>query len=101
MDMSPPKSIKEVQNLAGRLGALNRFISRSTDKDLRGIVKFERNKTSQGAFHELNKYLVSPPLLTKFRTGETLYLYLAVSESMVSLVLVQQESKEHHSGALC
>ncbi|KAL0323632.1 UNVERIFIED_CONTAM: Retrovirus-related Pol polyprotein from transposon opus [Sesamum angustifolium] len=32
MDMSPPKSIREVQKLAGRLAALNRFISRSADK---------------------------------------------------------------------
>ncbi|KAL0454973.1 UNVERIFIED_CONTAM: Transposon Tf2-12 polyprotein [Sesamum latifolium] len=102
MGMSPPKSIKEVQKLAGRLAALNRFISRSTDKDLpffkllRGIAKFEWNKTSQEAFDELKRYLVSPPLLTKPKTGETLYLYLAVLECVISSVLVLQENRERH-----
>ncbi|KAK4385515.1 Transposon Tf2-12 polyprotein [Sesamum angolense] len=101
MDMSPPKSIREVQKLAGRLAALNRFISRSADKGLpffkilRGGAKFEWSKNGQEAFDELKKYLVSPPLLTKLETGETLYLYLAVSENAVSSVLVRQENREH------
>ncbi|KAL0329723.1 UNVERIFIED_CONTAM: Gag-Pol polyprotein [Sesamum radiatum] len=101
MDMSPPKSIREVQKLAGRLAALNRFISRSADKGLpffkilRGGAKFEWSTHGQEAFDELKKYLVSPPLLTKPETGETLYLYLAVSENAVSSVLVRQENREH------
>ncbi|KAL0304748.1 UNVERIFIED_CONTAM: hypothetical protein Scaly_1195300 [Sesamum calycinum] len=90
MDMSPPKSIREVQKLAGRLAALNRFISRSADKGLpffkilRGGAKFEWSKNGQEAFDELKKYLVSPPLLTKPETRETLYLYLTVFENVVS-----------------
>ncbi|KAL0449020.1 UNVERIFIED_CONTAM: Transposon Tf2-12 polyprotein [Sesamum latifolium] len=71
MDMPPPHSIKDVQKLAGRLAALNRFITR--------------------------RYLTSPPLLTKPKIGEILYLYLAISESNVSSVLVRQEGKGHHS----
>ena len=34
LDMQPPKGIKEVQRLTGRIVALNRFISRATDKCL-------------------------------------------------------------------
>ncbi|KAL0428125.1 UNVERIFIED_CONTAM: hypothetical protein Slati_2987300 [Sesamum latifolium] len=55
MDMRPPRSIKEVQKLAGKLAAQNRFISRSADKGLpffkvlRGMGRFEWNKTSQDA----------------------------------------------------
>ncbi|KAL0462496.1 UNVERIFIED_CONTAM: hypothetical protein Slati_0137200 [Sesamum latifolium] len=100
--MSPPKSIKDVQNLAERLVALNWFISRSANrglpffKVLRGVANFQWNKTSQEAFNKLKKYLVLPPLLTKRKTRETLYLYLAVSESAISSFLVLQESKEHH-----
>jgi hypothetical protein len=30
--MQPPKTIKQLQQLTGRIAALNRFISRSTDK---------------------------------------------------------------------
>ena len=31
LDMEPPRKIKEVQRLTGRIAALNRFISRATD----------------------------------------------------------------------
>jgi hypothetical protein len=34
LDMSPPKTVKEVQSLTGKAAALNRFVSRSTDKCL-------------------------------------------------------------------
>ncbi|KAL2252464.1 UNVERIFIED_CONTAM: Retrovirus-related Pol polyprotein from transposon opus [Sesamum indicum] len=103
MNMRPSKSIKEVQKLAGKLASLNRFISRSADKGLhffkilRGAVKFEWDKSSQEAFDELKRYLSSLPLLTKPKTGETLYLYLAISGDVVSSVLVRQENREHHT----
>ena len=32
LDMEPPKSVKEVQRLAGRVAALSWFVSRSADK---------------------------------------------------------------------
>ena len=34
LDMKPPRSIKEVQFLTGRVTALNRFVSKATDKCL-------------------------------------------------------------------
>ena len=34
LDMEPPKNIKEVQSLTGRVAALNRFVSKATDKCL-------------------------------------------------------------------
>ena len=34
MEMTPPKNIKEVQSLNGKIAALNRFMSRATDKCL-------------------------------------------------------------------
>ena len=34
LDMSSPKMIKEVQSLAGRVAALNRFVSKATNKCL-------------------------------------------------------------------
>jgi len=34
LDMEPPKSIKEVQSLNGRVAALNSFLLRATDKCL-------------------------------------------------------------------
>ena len=34
MEMTPPKNIKEVQSLNGKIAALNRFVSRATNKCL-------------------------------------------------------------------
>ena len=34
LNMEPPKNIKEVQSLIGRVAALNRFVSKATDKCL-------------------------------------------------------------------
>ena len=34
IEMAPPKNVKEVQGLNGKIAALNRFMSRATDKCL-------------------------------------------------------------------
>ena len=34
MDLEPPKTIKEVQSLNGKITTLNRFVSKTTDKCL-------------------------------------------------------------------
>ena len=34
IEMAPPKSAKEMQSLNGKVAALNRFVSRTTDKCL-------------------------------------------------------------------
>ena len=44
LEMTSPKSVKDIQRLAGRVAALNRFISRSTDKCL-PFFKLLRNST--------------------------------------------------------
>ena len=55
----PPRSIREVQRLTGKIAALNRFISRSTDrclpfyKLLKGNKKFEWNTECDSALKEL------------------------------------------------
>uniref|UniRef100_A0A2N9G1W1 Uncharacterized protein n=1 Tax=Fagus sylvatica TaxID=28930 RepID=A0A2N9G1W1_FAGSY len=92
LEMSPPKTVKEVQSLTGKAAALNRFVSRSTDKCLPffKILRkaFAWTEECQQAFEELKVYLTSPPLLSPSQTGEALYLYLAVSASAVSFALI-------------
>ncbi|GMH09600.1 hypothetical protein Nepgr_011441 [Nepenthes gracilis] len=98
--MAPPRNVKDVQRLTGRLAALSRFLAKSGDKyqpffkALRGTKSngFQWTADCQAAFDELKQYLASPPLLASPRDGEELYLYLAVSEVSLSSVLVRQES---------
>ncbi|XP_018463421.1 uncharacterized protein LOC108834587 [Raphanus sativus] len=95
--MASPKNKREVQRLTGRVAALNRFISRSTDKCLpfydvlRGNKKFEWSDECEDAFKQLKHYLATPPVLAKPVEGEPLFLYIAVSATAVSGVLIREE----------
>jgi ribonuclease HI len=96
IDMQPPRTAKEMQKLAGKLAALNRFISRSTDrcapffKTLRKA--FEWTEECAAAFAGLQEYLSTPPVLSQSFPGEPLYVYLAVSQTAVSSALIAQRS---------
>jgi hypothetical protein len=67
LEMQSPKTTKQLQQLTGRLAALNRFISRSTDKCLPffKILKkaLEWSYECKEAFSQLKKYLTSSPCL--------------------------------------
>ena len=97
IEMAPPKNVKEVQSLNGKIAALNRFVSRATDKCLpffRTLKKsFERMAECQQAFEDLKAYLSSPPLLSPSKLGEELFLYLVVSLAAISAALIREEDK--------
>lgn len=47
---------------------------------------------SQEAFENLKKYMAEALLLAKLRQGEMLYLYLAIFDKALSVVLVMEEA---------
>ncbi|KAL5561422.1 hypothetical protein UlMin_031169 [Ulmus minor] len=93
LDMEPPRKIKEVQRLTGRIVALNRFISRATDRykpffqALRKGKDFIWTADCEQSFQDLKSYLGRPPFLSKPHEGDSLILYLAVSKGAVSSAL--------------
>ena len=93
--MAPPRNVKEVQSLNDKVAALNRFVSRATDKCLPFFCtlkkSFEWTDECQRAFEELKAYLSSPPLLSPSQPSEELFLYLAVSPVAVSAALIREE----------
>ncbi|CAL9017595.1 unnamed protein product, partial [Prunus brigantina] len=97
IEMRVPKTKKEVQSLTGRVAALARFISKATDrctpffKALKGS-KRQINWTSEcdRAFDDLKYYMSKAPLLSTLLPGETLVIYLSVSASALSSVLIRQ-----------
>ena len=97
LDMKPPQSIKEVQSLTGRVAALNRFVSKATDKCLPffKVLKkaFEWTDECQRAFQDLKTYLVTALMLSLSVMGEELFLYLAVTPHAVSSTLIKEEGK--------
>ena len=97
LEMQPPKTTKEIQRLTGRVAALNRFVSRSTDKCLPFFKTLKKafiwTDECQQVFEELKKYLMTPPLLSPSKQGEKLYLYLAISPTAIRSVLVREEDR--------
>ena len=97
LNMKPPQNIKEVQSLTGRVPALNRFVSKATDKCLPffKVLKktFEWTDECQRAFQDLKECLTTTPLLSPFVLGEDLYLYLAVTPHVVSSALIREEGR--------
>ena len=97
MEMTPPRNVKEVQSLNGKVAALNRFVSRAMDKCFPFFCtlkkSFEWTVECQQAFKELKAYLSALPLLRPSQLGEELFLYLAVSPIVVSTALIREEEK--------
>ena len=95
MELAPPKTIKEVQSLNGKIATLNKFVLRVTDKCLpffRTLRKsFEWTEECQQAFEDLKAYLSSPPLPSPSKPEDELFLYLAISPTTISAALVREE----------
>jgi hypothetical protein len=95
--MEPPSTKKGAQWLAGRLASMNRFISRSAERNLPffEIVKSAEvcqwGSAQQKAFEELKQYLIDLTTLTPPAPGAPLLLYVVASHSAVSAALVQEK----------
>src|ERR1044072_2839928 len=98
--MQEPTDVKGVQQLAGRLAALSRFISRLGERTLpfyqllRKGEKFEWTEEARQAFADLKKTLSTPPILAVPKEREKLYLYVAARHSVVSTALVVEHTEE-------
>ena len=98
INMASPKTIKEVQKLKGRIAAINRFVSRATDKCLPFFKTLKQafvwTNECEATFQELKRYLSHPPFLSLSTKGESLQLYLAMSATAVSVALIREEDKK-------
>ncbi|KAI5344469.1 hypothetical protein L3X38_012346 [Prunus dulcis] len=70
LDMTIPKTVKDIESLTGRVAALTRFISKATDRCapfFKALKGSKRNITwtteCDTAFSELNEYMVSSVLI--------------------------------------
>ena len=89
------KIVKEVQSLTRKVAALNRFVSRETNKCMSffKVLKkaFQWNDECKEALAKLKEYLTKPPLLSPLVMGEKLFHYLAVSNTVISSALIREE----------
>jgi hypothetical protein len=101
LTMGKPTKLHDVQNLAGRIAALSRFVTRLGEKALPFYTlmkklddKFEWTKEADTAFAQLKKVLSPLPVLVAPKEKELLLLYIVATHQVVSIVLVVERSEE-------
>lgn len=88
LEMSSPKSIKDVQPLTRRIVAINRFVSWEIEicfpffKALQGSKQFKWIEECEYIFQQLS----SPPLLSKALQGEHFIFYLTDSTTAMNFL---------------
>ncbi|XP_012836530.1 PREDICTED: uncharacterized protein LOC105957147 [Erythranthe guttata] len=98
--MTAPRTIKEVQTLAGKVVALSRFVSRLAEhsfpifRALRKGKEFAWTKECQTSFENLKQVLSKLPSLSPPEEGETLCMYLAAGDESISSVLFREKDKK-------
>ena len=81
------------------MAALSRFISRLGEKGLpffkllKASEKFVWSEEAEAAFAELKRFLTSPPVMTAPKDGETLLLYIAATNRVVSTTIVVEREE--------
>ncbi|XP_025628241.1 uncharacterized protein [Arachis hypogaea] len=100
LEMTSPKNINDIQKLTGRLTALSRFLGASAQKAIpffrvmkKGTL-FKWEAECEKAFQHFKKVLAEPPVLAKPQTGETLYLYLSITEEALAAALIRENEKK-------
>ncbi|KAM2285911.1 hypothetical protein ACFX1S_038455 [Malus domestica] len=98
LNMKEPITSKDIQSLTGKVAALTGFISKATDrcasffKALKGSKKYIIcTDECAEAFKNLKDYMSKAHLLSKPEVGDTLIIYLSVSASAVSSVLIRKD----------
>jgi hypothetical protein len=98
--MQDPVSTKDVHKLIGRVAALNRFIPRDAERSLsffqvlRSTRNFQWSETQKQAFQKLKDYLSNMTKLCPPEPRSPLLLYVSATNSVVSVVLVQEIEEE-------
>nr|XP_009395688.1 PREDICTED: uncharacterized protein LOC103980886 [Musa acuminata subsp. malaccensis] len=94
--MQTPRTIKDLQQLNGRLAALSQFLSRSGDRclpffrALKNPSNLQWTAKCEEAFVHVKQHLASLPRLASVSPGEKLSIYLATSRHAVSFVLTKE-----------
>ena len=102
LKMKSLTSVKEVQQLTGRIASLSRFMTASAQKAwpffalLKKESTFEWTSKCEAAFTKFKRYLSSPPILSKSDVDKPLILYLSVSNMAVASTLVKEEARQQY-----
>jgi hypothetical protein len=100
--MGPIQDLKGVQKVLGCLAALCRFISQLGEKGLplywllKKHERFSWTIEAQEALDKVKATLAHAPILTPPQDSKSLFLYVAATTQVVSVVIVVERIEEGH-----
>ena len=101
-EMPPPRNLRQLRGLQGRLAYIRRFISNLSGRCqpfsrlMQKNVPFIWDEACQNAFESIKKYLLHPPVLRAPILGKPLILYITALDRSLGALLAQnnEEGKE-------
>ncbi|GJX64245.1 reverse transcriptase domain-containing protein [Tanacetum coccineum] len=99
LQLSSPRTIKQVQSLNGKLASLNVFLSKSAErslplfKTLKKCIKksdFHWTPEAEQAFKQLKQHLSELPLQVAPKPKEELIVYMSATRGAISTVLMTE-----------
>src|SRR3954467_1254519 len=98
-DMPPPRSLRELCELQGRLAYIRRFIAnllgkcQPFSKLMKKGVSFVWDQQCQEAFDEIKRYLTSLPVLVALVAGKPFLLYVRSMDHSLGALLAQHNDE--------
>ncbi|XP_072071890.1 uncharacterized protein [Arachis hypogaea] len=100
LEMTNPENLNDIQKLTGWLTALSRFLGASAQKAIpffklmKKGAPFNWEAKCEEAFQHFKRVLAEPPVLPTPQTGETLYLYLSITEEALAAALIRENERK-------
>ncbi|XP_020245255.1 uncharacterized protein LOC109823389 [Asparagus officinalis] len=100
-ELPPPRNLKELRGLQGRLAYIRMFISnlsgkcQSFSKLMKKGVFFMWDEACQKAFEEIKQYLSNPPILVAPRLGKPFLIYIRATDHALAGLLAQDDENDH------
>ena len=102
MDLPPPSNLLHLQRLQGKANFLRRFIPNYAEMAkvfthlLKKEIPFYWDQVTQASFDALKDTLVRASLMYSPNYQNDYYLYLATTDTIIGMVLVQEENDIEH-----
>ena len=100
-EMQPPRNLRELRGLQGRLAYIRRFISNLSrrcqpfTKLMKKGVSFIWDDACQQAFDEIKWYHMQPPVLTAPVSGKPFLIYVRAMDHSLGALLAQNDDQGH------
>ena len=95
--MHPPRNLKELRGLQGRLAYIRRFIADLSDRCqpftrlMKKGASFVWDQACQEAYENIKRYLTKPPVLIAPTSGKLFLLYVKVMDHSLGALLAQKD----------